>query len=56
MVIKWELTWGKKETNELLTFDSYGIQFWFKSGLLDELVVSYLFKKDNETVIWPSLL
>lgn len=46
-------TWGKTESYELLNLESYGLLFWFKSGILDELVCSYLFENDNETVIWP---
>lgn len=37
-----DTTWGKPEVSELLTVDGYGLMFWFKSGVLDELVISYL--------------
>jgi len=48
-----DCTWGKEETSELLHLEGLGLMLWFKSGVLDELVCSYLFENDNETVIWP---
>lgn len=48
-----DCTWGKDESSELISIDNLGIMFWFKSGVLEEIIISCLFKEDNETIIWP---
>jgi len=49
-----DCTWGKPETCDLLSLESYSLMLWFKSGILDEIVLSCLFEKDGNTVIWSS--
>ena len=48
-----DCTWGKPESCEQLSVESLGIVLWFKSGKLDEIVCSYLYEDDNNTVIFP---
>ena len=38
-----DCTWGKPEVCELLSFEGLGLMLWFKSGVCDELICSYLF-------------
>lgn len=47
-------TWGKPELHELLSLSSSGLGLSFMSDSLYCITCSYLFAKDNNTVLWPS--
>ncbi|NRB40739.1 MAG: hypothetical protein HRU20_20095 [Pseudomonadales bacterium] len=52
-IIYEDCTWNKPETSELLSIDKLGLSLWFTSGFLSEIICTYLFEDDNETIIWP---